>query len=93
MNDQDLRVDGNAVAGLFSEVFALELSAARVRCAGCGQVAEIGAEPVYAQAAGTVLRCRGCDDVLLVVVHGGGHYRLGTPGASWIEIPEGAPLH
>ncbi len=93
MDNADLRVDGNAVAGLLGEVFALELSGARARCEGCGQVAELGAQPVYVQAPGAVLRCRGCDAVMIVVVHGGGRYWLGLTGSSWLEIPEGAPLH
>jgi Family of unknown function (DUF6510) len=93
MEDADLRVDGNAVAGLFREVFALEVSTARARCEGCGTIAPLGAEPVYDQAPGAVLRCRGCDDVLVVLVRGGGRYWLGTPGTTWIEIPEGDPLH
>ena len=36
MDETDLRLDGNAVAGLLAEVFALEATTALVRCAGCG---------------------------------------------------------
>lgn len=90
MEDADLRLDGNAIAGLLGEVFAFDVTAARVRCTGCGTTAEIGAEPVYAQAPGAVIRCRGCQQVLLVVVHGGGRYRLSLAGATWIEIQEPA---
>jgi hypothetical protein len=32
----DLRLDGNAAAGLLSEVFTHEATAAAVRCASCG---------------------------------------------------------
>jgi len=95
METDDLRVDGNAVAGLLDEVFGRELSAARARCDGCGAVAELGAHPVYAapQAMGAVLRCRSCDSVMLVAVHGPGRYWLGLTGSTWLEIPDGSPLH
>ncbi len=88
MEDADLRVDGNAIAGLLREVFAVELSAARVRCAHCGGIAEIGAEPAYAHAPGAVVRCRVCSREILVLVRGGGRYWLSLAGATWLEIPE-----
>ena len=86
MEDVDLRLDGNAIAGLLREVFALELTGARAACAGCGTIAELGAEPVYAHAPGAVLRCRNCDDVMIVVVHGGGRYWIGLSGTTSIEL-------
>jgi len=88
MEDADLRLDGNAAAGMFGEIFALELTSARVRCASCGAVAELGAEPMYVHAPGVVVRCRHCDDVLIVAVHGGGRYCLSFSGATWIEARE-----
>jgi hypothetical protein len=88
MDDTDLRLDGNALAGLLGEVFALELSGARVACGGCGEIAELGAEPVYQHAPGAVVRCRSCDAVLIVVVRGGGRYWLGLSGTAWLEISE-----
>jgi hypothetical protein len=92
METDDLRVDGNAVAGLLREVFALELTGGRARCDNCGQIAELGAHPVYGQGPGVVLRCEGCDGVMVVVVHGGGRYWLGLTGTTWLEIPD-EPLH
>ena len=93
METDDLRVDGNAAAGLLGAVFGLDLSAARARCEGCGMIAELGAEPAYHQSMGTVLRCRGCDSVMLVVVQGPGRYWLGLTGSTWLEIPDGERLH
>ena len=92
METDDLRVDGNAVAGLLGEVFSVDLTGGRARCEGCGQVAELGADPVYSRGPGAVLRCKGCDSVLVVVVHGGGRYWLGFTGTTWIEMPD-TPLH
>ena len=65
MHDSDLRLDGNAAAGLLAEVFALEATTAHVRCAGCGHEEAVGATMVYANAPGMVLRCRACSAVLM----------------------------
>jgi hypothetical protein len=40
------------------------------------------------QAPGIVLRCRHCEDVLLVVTHRGGRYLLGFQQLRWLEISE-----
>jgi hypothetical protein len=90
MQDDDLRLDGNAAAGLFGEIFAVDLTAARCCCAGCGTVEQLAAEAVYLHAPGTVMRCVHCGYAMAVVVHGGGRYWLGVSGMSWLEIPEPA---
>jgi hypothetical protein len=63
--DSELRLDGNAAAGLLSEVFTAEATTAVVRCASCGATGAVGAVEVYAQGPGTVLRCPGCSAVLM----------------------------
>jgi hypothetical protein len=68
MNDAELRLDGNAAAGLLSEVFAAEMTAAIGTCAHCGAANAIGAVWVYAHAPGTVLRCPDCTSVLMTIV-------------------------
>jgi ribosomal protein S27E len=65
MHETDLRLDGNAVAGLLAEVFTLEATTAVVRCAHCGHEDALGAATVYANAPGVVVRCRGCAAVLM----------------------------
>jgi hypothetical protein len=86
MEEQDLKLDGNAAAGLFSELFAFELTTARGQCDNCGAVAEVGAVAVYANAPGSVLRCPKCDAVLMRVAGNGGRYWLDVRGVSWLEI-------
>jgi Family of unknown function (DUF6510) len=90
MDDADLRLDGNAAAGVLGELFAVDLTAARCCCGGCGAAEQLGAEVVYAQAPGTVLRCVHCGHTLAVVVRGGGRYWLGVSGMTWLEIPDPA---
>jgi hypothetical protein len=62
-------LDGNAAAGELSEVFALEVTEAVATCAGCGMTGELAAVHVYEAPMGTVLRCPGCDSVLMRVAH------------------------
>ena len=79
-------LDGNAAAGAMSEVFGLEVTAARGCCDGCGSVAHVGEAKVYLECPGIVLRCRGCDNVLMVVVEGDGRYWLRLSGLTWVEL-------
>jgi hypothetical protein len=62
-----LRLDGNAAAGILSELFIPDLTTARVTCANCGTIRELGALLVYAHGMGTVMRCSSCDAVVLRV--------------------------
>jgi Family of unknown function (DUF6510) len=65
MDERELRLDGNAVAGLLSEVFSVEATSAVLTCAGCGTSGAVGGVHVYLHAPGTVLRCPACDGVLM----------------------------
>jgi hypothetical protein len=65
MDERDLRLDGNAVAGLLGELLAVEATTALLTCAGCGATGAVGAAHVYAGGPGAVLRCPGCSGVLL----------------------------
>lgn len=58
-------LDGNALAGTMSGLFAADLTTARVTCAGCGGAGMLGAARVYGAPMGFVARCEGCGDVLL----------------------------
>ncbi len=88
METSDLRLDGNAAAGVLGAVFALEMTSARAICAGCGAAGPVGTLIVYAQAPGTVMRCPLCDNPVIRIVHGGGRYWLDLSGARCIEIRE-----
>jgi len=86
METADLKLDGNAIGGLLGEIFVGELTAARSTCGSCGAVREIGALAVYAQAPGAVVRCPGCDAVLLRVTRGEGRIWLDLQGVSCLEL-------
>jgi Family of unknown function (DUF6510) len=61
-------LDGNAIGGLLIEVFGVEMTAATGTCAHCGAVAQVAELVVYLEAPGTVVRCRSCESVVMVVV-------------------------
>ena len=86
MSDEAIRVDGNAAAGILSELFVPDLTAARAKCAGCGMTRTIGALMVYAHGMGTVVRCPGCDSVVLRIARTPTHLWLDATGATSIVM-------
>jgi hypothetical protein len=67
----DWALDGNAIGGLLHEVFGTEMTTAVATCATCGTTAPMAEAVVYLRAPGTVVRCRTCTAVLMVVVQRG----------------------
>ena len=60
-------LDGNAIGGLLLEVFGTDLTAAQTVCATCGATAVVAETVVYLRAPGTVVRCRTCGSVLMII--------------------------
>jgi hypothetical protein len=79
--------DGNALAGPLREVFAVDVTAAVGRCAGCGRVGSVATLRVYDRAPGLVARCPDCDGVVLRLVRGPDRVWLDLRGAVSLEIP------
>ena len=72
------RLDGNAAAGILTEVFCGEPSGAMIVCAGCGATAAVGSLMAYGLELGAILRCPHCDTAVL---------RLGAAGATlWLDL-------
>jgi hypothetical protein len=61
-------LDGNAIAGTLLTVFGTEMTTATGTCAGCGTRSVVGKVGVHLRAPGVFVRCRHCDDVLMVFV-------------------------
>ena len=59
--DAELVLDGNALAGVFGELFQHELTIATGTCGACGRSGPLAETRVYAQAPGAVVRCPGCE--------------------------------
>ncbi|MFM9848625.1 MAG: DUF6510 family protein [Hyphomicrobiaceae bacterium] len=71
-------LDGNAAAGIMREVFAFDVTTARVTCSGCAAVGQIGETRVFGGTMGFVFRCARCDGVVLRVVR--------TPAGVWLDM-------
>jgi len=86
MDDRDLRLDGNAVAGLLAEVFAVEPTVGWANCASCGASHQIGALVAYVHGMGAVLRCPGCNQALLRLGRAPGRVCLDLRGMRWLQV-------
>jgi hypothetical protein len=86
---EERELDGNAAAGILQQVFAAEVTTATGTCAGCGRVDVLGAAVVYPGGPGMVLRCRGCDSVLVKVATDGGRIWLDMTGVRTLELRPG----
>jgi predicted Zn finger-like uncharacterized protein len=61
-------LDGNAIAGPLLEYFGDEMTLVRGTCRHCGTTARIAEQRVYGRAPGSVVRCRTCGNVVMVLV-------------------------
>jgi hypothetical protein len=65
-------LDGNAIAGLLQDVFGTEMTTAESVCGHCGDRRPVAELVVYLRAPGTVVRCRTCSSVVIVLVEARG---------------------
>jgi len=79
-------LDGNVLAGPATDVFAFDPTTTRAQCQSCADIAMLGESMVYGGAMGYVVRCRNCDDVLLVIVEHGGERVLNMRGLRWLRL-------
>jgi hypothetical protein len=82
----DTFVDGNEMAGGLGELFSVDVTMARGRCANCGLEAELAQVRVYDRAPGQVGRCPGCEAVLVKLVRGPDRAWLDMRGLSVLEF-------
>ena len=80
-----LMLDGNAIAGLLQEVFAVEMTTAVGACGACGATEAVGAVHVF-RGAGVVLRCPHCDNALVKIVKDDTRLWIGFPGIRTLEL-------
>jgi hypothetical protein len=73
-------LDGNAIAGPLMESFGVEMTEAFGTCAHCGNGARIAELAVHLRAPGTVVRCRTCESIVLVLVEIRGALRVHMDG-------------
>jgi ribosomal protein S27AE len=85
------RLDGNAAGGALAELFAVDVTAARSRCASCGTTSMLGAHHLYGDAPAVVLRCPSCGEVVLRFASRPDRLLLDLRGAQLLVVPVPAP--
>jgi Zn finger protein HypA/HybF involved in hydrogenase expression len=88
VRESELKLDGNAIAGLLREIFTVEMTSAETTCGGCGKVYAVGRIDVYMNAPGVVARCPACDQVLLRIVRGRGRVWLDLKGTGCLAFAD-----
>lgn len=88
MHTEERRLDGNAAGGLLGEIFPFDMTSVWTLCSGCGSMDQLGAQMVYMDAPGLVMRCVHCNTVLIRVAKGGERYWLDLRGAVCLQIDE-----
>jgi Zn finger protein HypA/HybF involved in hydrogenase expression len=81
----ELMLDGNAVAGLLQELFAVEMTTAIATCGTCGATEAVGAIHVF-RGAGMVMRCPHCDNALVTIVKDDKRVWIGFPGVRTVQV-------
>ncbi len=81
----ELMLDGNAVAGMLGEVFAVEMTTATGTCRNCGAAGPVGAMHAF-RGAGIVLRCPHWDHALVKIVEGGTRMWMDFGGMRTLQI-------
>jgi hypothetical protein len=83
-----LMLDGNALAGIFHEIFKVEMTVAPVECSSCGRDGEIGSLLAFTESPGFVLRCPTCKSIILRLVITPDKIYLDARGAAYLCIPK-----
>jgi Family of unknown function (DUF6510) len=64
-NLADLLLGGDPTASLFQNIFASDITLAKLRCTACGLTSGVGSLSVHSVPSGAVLRCLGCGEALM----------------------------
>lgn len=81
-------LDGNAIAGLLKEIFGREMTNAVATCGTCGFAAPVANCVVYPRLPGSVVRCRRCGALLMVITRVRGVYCVDLLGMAAMDPPE-----
>ncbi|HTP02154.1 MAG TPA: DUF6510 family protein [Anaerolineales bacterium] len=84
--NRELMLDANAVAGLFQDIFGVEMTAAPTECAHCGAEGEMGTLLAFTHGPGIVLRCPSCENVILRITQTPDAYYVDARGAVYLRL-------
>jgi hypothetical protein len=85
--NKSFMLDGNAMAGLLHELFDVEMTVASVVCGNCGRHGEMGSLWAFMESPGYVLRCPGCQHIIMRLTVTPGQVYLDARGAAYLRIP------
>jgi predicted RNA-binding Zn-ribbon protein involved in translation (DUF1610 family) len=86
MKTEEMRLDGNAVAGMLDDVLRVEATTVIARCGSCGAEGALGTAHAYVQCPGVVLRCADCAGVLMRFAQIRGHLVADLHGAGRLVL-------
>ena len=83
-------LDGNAIGGALFQHFGTDMTTTVGACAHCGTRSQIAELVVYARAPGTVVRCRHCGNVVMVLSPIRGELRVDSTAFQMEQPPAGS---
>ena len=89
--NRELMLDANSTAGLLYEIFGAEMTAEPTECANCGKEGEIGSLLAFTHGPGIVLRCSGCEQVVIRIVQTPEAIYLDARGAIYLKFTKNKP--
>ena len=81
-------LDGNAIGGRLYQVFGGEMTTAQAVCGHCGARGPLAECAVYLGGPGVVVRCRGCHNIVMVLVEVREMVCVDLSGLSKLEQPQ-----
>jgi len=83
-----MELDGNAIGGLLGDVFGTDMTSAGATCASCGATGPVAETMVYLRGPGTVVRCRNCTSLLMVISQVRGLNCVDLGGIAALEVSQ-----
>ena len=87
MTQTPSHLDGNAAAGALTEIFGRDVTEAFGACRGCGRRSRLAEAHAYLGGPGVVLRCPGCEAVVLRAARSPADTWLDSGGLSYLQLP------
>ena len=84
--DRALVLDGNAVGGLFDDIFGDDMTVSPTICVHCGRHGDLATLLAFVQAPGVVLRCPTCESVLIRIVQTPDAIYLDARGTTYLRL-------
>lgn len=84
---RETMLDGNAAAGVLSDIFGADMTAETAQCTHCGNVAAMGTTHAWMEGPGIVLRCSICAEVVIRVVETPQARYVDARGAAYLRLP------